>query len=89
MKKKINPRRRPATQADVNRAKQEATQEALRRLLYLMLYILIDKHDAPREDIQQLAGEVDYYAESVTQGYVTWKDIERVVVEEYGVTVPW
>lgn len=89
MKKKVNPRRRPATMADVNKAKQDATQEALRRLLYLVLYILIDKHDAPREDIQQLAKEVNYYADSIAQGYVTWKDIERVVVEEYGVYLPW
>lgn len=64
--KKTNPRRRPATQADIKKAKQEAASEALRRMIYLMLYILIDKHDAPGEDIRKLAEEVNYYADSIT-----------------------
>jgi len=57
-KKRVNPNKRPATQADVNRAKNEATSEAIKRVCYLMLYILIEKHNAPYEDIQQLAEEV-------------------------------
>lgn len=87
--KKPNPRKRPATQADINRAKNEATTEAMRRMLYLMLYILIDKHQAPREDIKQFAEEFNYYADSIKQGYITWKDIEHVVKEEYEVCIPW
>lgn len=87
--KKVNPRKRPATGADVEKAKKYATNEAIKRTLYLILYILIEKHEAPYEDIQQLAREVNYYADSITKGYVSWKDIERVVVEEYKVSLPW
>lgn len=87
--KKTNPRRQPATMADINRAKTAATTEAMRRMLYLMLYILIDKHQAPREDIMQFAEEFNYYADSIKQGYITWKDIEHVVKEEYEVCIPW
>ena len=88
-KKKVNPNRMPATKADVEKAKKAATTGALRKLLYLILYILIDKHNAPKEDIHQLAAEVNYYADSISQGYITWKDVERVVRDEYGVTLPW
>lgn len=87
--KKVNPRRRPANGSDVERAKRSATNEAIKRTLYLILYILIEKHEAPYEDIQQLASEVNYYADSITKGYVSWKDIERVVVYEYDVSLPW
>lgn len=87
--KKVNPRKRPATGADVEKAKKDATNEAIKRILYLVLYILIEKHDAPYEDIQQLASEANYYADSITKGYVSWKDIERVVVDEYKVSLPW
>ena len=87
--KKTNPRRQPATMADINRAKTTATIDAMRRMLYLMLYILIDKHQAPREDIMQLAEEFNYYADSVKNRYITWKDIEHVVKEEYEVRIPW
>lgn len=89
MGKKINPRRRPATQADVEKAKNLASSEAIRKILYLVLYILIDKHDAPKEDIHQLADEVNYYADSISRGYITWKDVERVVRDEYEVQLPW
>ena len=89
MNKKVNPRRKPATQADVERAKNQATSDAIRRILYLVLYILIDKHDAPKDDIHQLAAEVNYYADSISRGYITWKDVERVVRDEYEVELPW
>lgn len=87
--KKVNPRKRPATGADVEKAKKDATNEAIKRVLYLVLYILIEKHDAPYDDIQQLAQEINYCADSITKGYVSWKDIEHVVVDEYKVSLPW
>lgn len=87
--KRVNPRRRPATQADIERAKADATTEAMRRILYMVLYVLIDKHNAPMEDVQQFADEVNYQADSIARGYVTWRDIERVVRDEYGVVIPW
>lgn len=89
MSKKVNPRRRPASQADVEKAKREATVESMKRVLYLILFLLIDKHGAPLEDIQQLAREVNDEADSVASGEIKWKDIEWVVEEEYDVHLPW
>ena len=89
MSKKINPRRKPATQADVDRAKRQAADEAMSKILYLILYVLIDKHDAPKEDLLRFAAEINYAADSIAKGYVTWKDIERVVRVEYDVHLPW
>jgi len=82
-KKKVNPNRIPVTQADINRAKDQAMTLAMERILNLVLFILIDKHDAPKDDIQQLAREIDYYADSIREGRLTWKDVERVVRDEY------
>lgn len=89
MNKKLNPRRKPVNQADIDKAKKRAKEDAMRQILYLILYILIDKHDAPMEDIQQLAQEVNYYSESIAEKRITWKDIERVVRDEYKVFLPW
>jgi hypothetical protein len=88
-KKKPNPRNRPATAADVERAKKSAHILALKQMIYLFLYILIDKHDAKRQDLKVLAGEINYYAESISEGRITWKDIERVVRDEYEIELPW
>ena len=81
--RKTNPRRRPATQADVKKAKNEATDNAMKRVLCMFLYVLVDKHGAPKEDIQELAGELNYMADSIRRGYVKWPDIEKVLFEEY------
>lgn len=58
--------------------------EGLNRGIDLMLYVLIDKHDAPMDDVQQLAVELNHAAQCVAEGYVTWADI-RQMLKEYGV----
>lgn len=50
-----------------------------------MLYVLIDKHDAPMDDVQQLASELNHAAACVVEGYITWADISQML-KEYGVT---
>lgn len=84
MPKRINPRRVPRTQADVDKAYNDGIVEGLNRGIDLMLYVLIDKHDAPMDDLQQLAGELNHAAQCVAGGYVTWADI-RQMLKEYGV----
>ena len=58
-------------------------------LYIFILFVLIDKHSASYEDIQQLASEINYYADSIIKGYVTWKDIEHTVVKDFDVQLPW
>ena len=60
--------------------------EGLNRGIELMLYVLIDKHAAPMEDVQQLPGELNHAAECVAGGYITWADI-RKILKEYDVEV--
>lgn len=84
MPKRINPRRVPRTQADVDKAYNDGIVEGLNRGIDLMLYVLIDKHDAPMDDLQQLAGELNHAAQCVAGGYVTWADI-RQILKAYGV----
>lgn len=83
---KVNPRRVPRTQKDVDVAFDRGVAEGLNRGVELMLYVLIDKHDAPMDDVQQLATELNHAAECVAEGYVTWPDIRRVL-KEYDVEV--
>lgn len=85
MSKKTNPRRRPATEADVKRAKAQATDEAMRTILYMVLYVLVDKHDATPEEIAQIAAEVNYVADSINKGYLRWEDIMHMLEDEYNV----
>lgn len=81
---RLTPRRIHRTQADVDKARSDGITEGLNRGIDLLLYVVIDKHDAPMEDIQQLAGELNHAAQCVAEGYVTWADI-RQMLKEYGV----
>ena len=85
MAHKTSPRRIPRTQADVDRAYGDGITDGLKRGIDLMLYVLIDKHDAPMEDLQQLAGELNHAAQCVAEGYISWADI-RQMLKEYDVT---
>ena len=78
-------RKIPRTQADVDRAYGDGITDGLKRCIDLMLYVLIDKHDAPMEDLQQLAGELNHAAQCVAEGYISWSDI-RQMLKEYDVT---
>lgn len=85
MKQRVNPRRRPANQADVERAKDKATDDAIRTVLYMLLYVLVDKHNATKEEIQIIQDELNYVADSVSRGYIKWRDIKAMLEDEYGV----
>lgn len=82
----MNPRRVSRTQRDVNAAYDAGIAEGLNRGIELMLYVLIGKHAAPMDDVQQLARELNHAAGCVAEGYVTWADI-RQMLEEYEVEV--
>lgn len=86
MSAKVNPRRVPRTEADVAAAYTKGVTEGLNRGIELMLYVLIDKHAAPMDDVQQLAAELNHAAECVAEGYITWSDI-RQMLKEYDVEV--
>ena len=86
MATKVNPRRIPRTQRDVDAAYDAGIAEGLHRGIELMLYVLIDKYAASMDDVQQLGRELNHAAECVTDGYVTWPDI-RQMLKEYDVEV--
>lgn len=84
-KKKVNPARKPASERDVNKI----ISESARRMCLLFLYIMIDKHNETRDHVQELARQINYYADSIREGYISWDDIERTVEEEFDIKVVW
>ena len=53
-RKKINPRRRPATAADVKRAKDNAIGEATRLAIAIFLTVIVDKFNEGRVSVADL-----------------------------------
>lgn len=86
-KTKTNPRKKPRTEADCKREYQRGVDDGMKHLLEMVLFVLIDKHDAPREDIHTLNSEITYLAESIERGDIKWKDINRVLYDEFNLEV--
>lgn len=79
--KKTNPRRQVCTGADVRRAEDRGIVIGLRQALKIALYILLDKHAAPAEDVQELAREFTWLAERINEGRISWSFVDRVLEE--------
>ena len=84
---KVNPKKIPRTQADVDRARQEGMDFGMEFCLNLVLYVLKDKHDAPTEDIMQLRDEFMYVIDSVARKYLSYSDIVKALKSDYDLTV--
>ncbi len=86
MGNKVNPKRVQATGEDVKRAFNRGLDMGVGRALRLVLYLLLDKHGAPVEDVRQLADEIGWLAARVNEGRISWKFIDKVL-DENGVQV--
>lgn len=85
-KNRTNPRRRPATMADVAKAKQDAFAEAVRYAMAIMLTVLVDKFNG-RDYLADVWREVNDLSDSVTKGYVSVPDLIRTLRDEYSVSI--
>lgn len=87
MKKKVNPRRRPATQADVQRAKQKGREEAIKLAWSILFTALRDKEGYDLEGLQRVWKEVDDLSDSIAKGYCTVTDLRDVLKQEIGANI--
>lgn len=85
MKKKVNPRKRPATHADVQKAKRDATSDAISFAWAIMFTCLHDKEGWGRVRLQRLWKEIEDLSDSITKGYVSVTDLKHTLKEEMGV----
>lgn len=86
-KKKPNPRRRPATMADVEKAKKEAENSAAAYAMAIIFTALTDKMGMDYEFVHQVYEHANYVADSVTRGYVTIPQLIHTLREEYGIDI--
>ncbi len=87
MSGKVNPRRRPATMADVHRAVEQATNDALAASAAIFLTVLCDKESADAEIIQRVWQEMQELSQSIIDGYVSVSDLKDTLRKEYGVDI--
>ena len=80
-KKKINPRRKPLSEADVIKIQDNAVHLAFA----IFLTVLLDYHGFTREQIQDVWHQADKLSEEIMEGRINIRDLLNVLNEEYGV----
>lgn len=83
--RRTNPRRRPATQADVQRAKQEAQDRALKAAWSIFFTVLRDKEGYTLDHLRRCWGEVEDLSDSIAKGYCSVADLREILELEEGV----
>lgn len=85
--KRINPRRIPATQADIQKAKREAADFAAASAMAIIFTALTDKMGMDADFVRMVHEHADYVADSVTRGYVTVPQLIHTLREEYNIEI--
>ena len=65
----------------MDRARGEGICTGVEYAFKIALYILLDKHDAPAEDVQQLSRELKWAAENILEKNLSWSFVEKVLAE--------
>lgn len=86
-KKRVNPNRRPASMADVKKAKQQAQDLAVELAWSIFFTVLCDKEGYELDDLRRVWNEVNDLSDSIAKGYCTVKDLRSILVEEMGVDI--
>lgn len=85
--KRTNPRRRPATLADVNKAKAQAIDEAINLVWSIFFMVLNDKEGYTVEDMKRVWKHCEDLSDGIAQGYVTVRDLRETLHEENGMVI--
>ena len=85
--KKINPRRRPATAADVKKAAKTGVEEAVSATQAIFFTVLRDKKGYDNDELQDFWDEVKVLSEEILEKRVSISDLRYVLREEAGIYI--
>ena len=86
-RKKVNPRRRPATQADVDKAFADGISAGVNTAMAILFIVLLDKTEADADFIAALMPMVADYSTQVKEKHLTYADLKDVLKHEYNITL--
>ena len=83
--KKVNPRRKPVSEADLNRAKATASDQAVKLAIAIFLTVLKDDFDFDNDQLVHAWERLDKLSEEVAEHRISAWDLINVLHEEYNV----
>lgn len=86
-RKKTNPRKIPATAADVKRAAKEGVDGTVSGVQAIFFTVLRDKEGYDKERLHEFWENVKKLSEEIIEGRVTISDLRQVLREEAGIYI--
>ena len=86
-KKKKRVANRPATMADVEKAKRNAQNKAISITWAIFFSVMRDKEGWGKVRLQRLWKEIEDLSDSIAQGYVSVNDLMKTLSEEAGINL--
>lgn len=83
-KKKVNPRKKPVSEADIERAKKIAMNNALTLVEAIVFTVLVDKYGF-EDQVFNVWKDSQKLSEEIIEGRVSVNDLVTVLKEEYDV----
>lgn len=87
--KKVNPRRKPVSEADLNRAKATASDQAVKLAIAIFLTVLCDDFEFDKEQVQLAWERMDKLSQEIYEHRINAWDLVGVLNEEYGIDLKW
>ena len=85
-KKKVNPKKIPSTQADVDRAGKKGVLDGVSNASAIFLTVMVDKFNGA-DYVKDVWIEINKLSEEIAERRVSIADLRRVLLDEYGVQV--
>jgi hypothetical protein len=86
-KRKVNPKRIPVSQADVEKAKRDAQSVAINYTWAIFFTVMRDKEGYGKQRLRRLWDEVNELSDSITKGYVNVTDLMKTLKNEAGIVL--
>lgn len=88
-KERINPRRQPATQADVDKSRREGRQEGAHLMFACIVTSLKDVHLLSNDDLVTMWEHSSKLLEEINEKRIKLEDLDKVLAEEYDCHWTW
>lgn len=83
---KINPRRKPVSQVDVDKAFEKGVNMGVSNASAIFLTVLLDKFGFD-ENVEEFWDYICKYSEEVGEGRIRISDLKHILLEEYHIRV--
>ena len=85
--KKTNPKKIPATQYDVERARREGRYEGFNGLMSMFLWVASEDFGFTDGDLERLQKRILFYCQEIKDGRLRLNDILSALKEEHDITI--